>query len=108
MSALLVGVYIFVTFFAVHLHQHKSSLELRGFQMQKTGDSLADSAVTPDYSDCLACHLLHDGSNLVPQDFEFCFYSIRTVQPCSTPAPADISTLWTALVTLRGPPSLFI
>ncbi len=108
MSALLASVYVFVAFFAVHLHQHKSSLELRDFQLQKAADSLTDSGAVLDYSDCLACHLLHDSSNLVPQEFQFYIYNIKAVQETTCQAFSEISTQWTAVVTLRGPPSVFI
>lgn len=108
LAALLVSVYVFVAFFAVHMHRHKSGLEFRAFKFQKAQDSVSDAHTPLEYADCLACHLLHDGSNLVPQEFQYTFYSIEAFQELSRQAVYIIPTRSSAVITLRGPPSVFI
>lgn len=108
MASTLLAVYVFIAFFAVNLHHHKSGLEFRDFKFKKSHDTFSQDSATAEFTDCLSCHLLHDGKSLVPQEFQFSIFSAAYFQLQVSYYKAKFSTLQHALVQLRGPPSVFI
>jgi cytochrome c553 len=108
LASILLVVYVFIAFFAVNLHHHKSGLEFRDFKFKKSYNTFSQDSATAEFTDCLSCHLLHDGKNLLPQEFQFSIFSAAYFQPQLSYYKAKFSTLQHAQVQLRGPPSVFI
>ena len=104
LSTLLLAVYIFVAFFAANLHQHGSGLVFKDFHFKTSEKSVKTSHHQQEFTDCLSCHLVHDGKNLIPQEFSFLIFTEVYFQKQVFAYQQRFSSLTFHTLQLRGPP----
>ncbi len=104
LSTLLLGVYIFVAFVAANLHHHGSGLVFKDFQFKNSENSVKTSHHQKEFTDCLSCHIVHDGKNLVPQEFSFQTFTETYFQKQVFAYKQRFSSLTIHTLQLRGPP----
>lgn len=100
-------VYLFVALFSQNFHDHGSGEVLKDFHFSQKEKTFKSSQVY-NYSNCLSCHVLHDGKHLNFKPFEFSTYSFhvnvdKTFSPKSKSFASTITHFF-----LRGPPHYFI
>lgn len=104
MASLLLGVYVFIAFFAIHFHNHGSSEIFKDFQFKKTEKSYTESHSDKDFTDCFSCHISHNSKNLILQDFSISFHEFIIFKQELFAYQQRFSTIQNDVLKLRGPP----
>ncbi|MGZ5272976.1 MAG: hypothetical protein ACXWCA_01520 [Kaistella sp.] len=107
-SVIFTAVYLFVALFAQNFHNHGSGEVFKDFNFKNTEKTYSTSHFSQEFTDCLSCHLLHDGNSLLPEDFQIVFNNPDDFQKEIFAYAQRFSKLEIYYSQLRGPPSIFI
>lgn len=107
-AVIFTAVYLFVALFSQNFHNHGSGEVFKEFNFKKTEKTYSLGHLSQEFTDCLSCHLLHDGHSLVPEDFQFKFVQPDDFQKEIFAYAQRFSKLENRYFQLRGPPSNFI
>lgn len=107
-AVIFTAVYLFVALFSQNFHNHSSGEVFKEFNFKKTEKTYSQGHLSQEFTDCLSCHLLHDGHSLVPEDFQFKFVQPDDFQKEISAYTQRFSKLEFFSFQLRGPPSNFI
>ncbi len=102
--SLFLGVYLLMALFVANIHHHDSGLVFKDFHFKKTEKTVSQSDFSQGFTDCLSCHVMHDGKNLVPQDFSVSFYQENYFHQQNFAYQQKFSSVQHDVLTLRGPP----
>ncbi|MDQ0477410.1 MULTISPECIES: hypothetical protein [Chryseobacterium] len=105
LASLFTAVYLFVALFSQSFHDHGSGEVFKDFHFTKIEKTFTKSSSAAHYSDCLSCHILHEGKYLTPQNFFFSAISIEDSCLEIFTAERTFSPLALFNFRLRGPPS---
>lgn len=105
-SLLFMSIYLFVVLFSQNLHNHGSGLVLKDFHFQKSEKIFTQSAYSSQSTDCLSCHILHDGNSLVPQDFSYSFKNFKYAEQLLSEVQLSYYSAQPQVLFLRGPPNI--
>ena len=108
LATLFTGVYLFVVLFSQNFHNHGSGEVFKDFNFKKSEKTYSKGHFAQEFSDCLSCHLLHDGHSLLPEDFQLAFIQTDDFQKEIFAYAQRFSRLEIRYFELRGPPSNFI
>ena len=100
--------YLFVALFSQNFHNHGSGEVFKDFNCKKSEKTYSKGHFAQEFSDCLSCHLLHDGHSLLPEDFQLAFIQTDDFQKEIFAYAQRFSKLEIRYFELRGPPSNFI
>ena len=81
---------------------------VKDFNFKKSEKTYSKGHFAQEFSDCLSCHLLHDGHSLLPEDFQLAFIQTDDFQKEIFAYAQRFSKLEIRYFELRGPPSHFI
>lgn len=98
------GVYIFVALFSQNFHTHGSDRVFHESHFKKTEKSFSASAHFTEFTDCLACHIFHEGKVLLPQEFSIFTLSFSEFQTETFAYERHAVTTEISHHHLRGPP----
>lgn len=102
------SIYLFVVLFSQNLHNHGSGLVLKDFHFKKIEKTFSTSTHSSEFTDCLSCHIIHDGNSLVPQDFSYSFNNLKYAEQLLSEVQLQYHSQNTSVLFLRGPPENFI
>ncbi|UOE40249.1 hypothetical protein MTP09_10025 [Chryseobacterium suipulveris] len=102
------AVYLFVALFSQNLHNHGSGEVFKDFHFQKTEKTFTQSPCISSFTDCLSCHIFHEGKSLVPQEFSFSFVEFSIFKEQVFAYQQRFAKLQPVYFQLRGPPADFI
>lgn len=108
LASLFATVYVFVALFSQNFHEHGSGEMFKDFHFTKVEKTFTSSATVAHYSDCLSCHILHEGKYLGFQDFLFSAISVEEFQLPIFAAAETFVPITIFDCFLRGPPAIFI
>lgn len=108
LSTVFAVAYLFVTLFSQNFHQHESGAVFKDFNFKKSEKTISQNHSVENYSDCLSCHLLHAGNSLVPQDYQFSFFSKTDFLKQIFAYEQRFASCDHLFIQLRGPPAYFI
>lgn len=108
LATLFAAAYLFVALFSQNFHNHGSGEVFKDFHFKKSEKTISSNHFIEDFTDCLSCHILHDGNSLVPEDFQISFSTIEDFQKEIFAYQQRFSKLEIFYSQLRGPPSIFI
>ena len=108
LATLFALVYLFVALFSQNFHEHGSGVVFKDFQIKKSEKSFTTSSTVANYSDCLSCHILHDGKFVNFSEISFSAISAKNFQSEITSPLCSTTRLEISFVYLRGPPLFFI
>ena len=108
LASLFTAVYLFVALFSQSFHDHGSGEVFKDFHFTKVEKTFTKSSTVVPYSDCLSCHILHEGKYITSQNFYFSAISIEDFQLEIFTAEKTFSPLALFNYQLRGPPVFFI
>ena len=100
--------YLFVTLFSQNLHNHGSGEVFKDFHFQKTEKTFSQGHSIHEFTDCLSCHISHEGKYLIPQDFSFNFNHFSEFKKQIFAYQQRFAKLQLFYFQLRGPPANFI
>lgn len=100
--------YLFVVLFSQNFHNHGSGEVFRDFHFKKSEKTISANDSVTEYSDCLSCHLMHDGKNLIPQEFGLKFVKDVFFEKRIFSYQPRFSNVQVFGFFLRGPPAFFI
>lgn len=103
-ATLLTGVYIFVALFSQNFHTHGSENIFQENHFKKTEKSFSASAHFNEFSDCLACHLFHEGKVLLPKEFALFTNLSQAFKTKTFAYEQHAVTSAIPFIHLRGPP----
>lgn len=108
MASLFATVYLFVALFSQSFHDHGSGEVFKDFHFTKSEKTFTNSSAVSNYTECLSCHVLHEGKYVNPNSFHFSTYSFLQVHSeiVTTQREAYVESLTSFY--LRGPPTNFI
>ena len=107
-AAFFAVVYLFVTLFSQNFHNHGSGAVFKDFNFKKSEKTISQNHSVENYTDCLTCHLLHTGNSLVPQDYQFSFFSKTDFLKQIFAYEQRFANCDHLFIQLRGPPANFI
>ena len=107
-AVIFTAVYLFVALFSQNFHNHGSGEVFKDFNFKKSEKTYSKGYFAQEFSDCLSCHLLHDGHSLLPEDFQLAFIQTDDFQKEIVAYAQRFSKLEIRYFELRGPPSNFI
>ncbi|MCW4451293.1 hypothetical protein OK344_03635 [Kaistella sp. BT6-1-3] len=107
-AVIFTAVYLFVALFSQNFHNHGSGEVFKDFNFKKSEKTYSPGHLSQEFTDCLSCHLLHDGHSLFPEDFQFKFVQPDDFQKEIFAYAQRFSKLEFFSFQLRGPPSNFI
>ncbi|QOW08918.1 hypothetical protein Q73A0000_00430 [Kaistella flava (ex Peng et al. 2021)] len=108
LASLFTAVYLFVALFSQSFHDHGSGEVFKDFHFTKAEKTFTKTTDAAHYSDCLSCHILHEGKYVSVQDFFFSAISIEDFHLEIFSAERTFRPLALFNFQLRGPPSFFI
>lgn len=108
LSPFLLAVYLFVALFSPNFHNHGSGEVFRDFHFKKAEKTVSSTELVKEFTDCLSCHLMHDGKVLIPQEFSFKIERFDVFQQQQFAYKQRFGDLSIFGFCLRGPPSDFI
>ena len=108
LASLFTAVYLFVALFSQSFHDHGSGEHFKDFHFTKVENTFSDSSKDFHYTDCLSCHILHEGKYLTAQEFFFKAISIDEFQLEIVATTRNFDRYHLFNFQLRGPPALFI
>ncbi len=108
LATLFTGVYLFVALFSQNFHNHGSGEVFKDFHFKKSEKTFSESSFYQNFSDCLSCHILHDGNFLVPEVFQVTIANSIDFQQQVFAYQQRFSKLEFLCIQLRGPPANFI
>ena len=108
LALLFAALYLFVALFSQNFHNHGSGEIYKDYHFKKAEKTFSANTKAAEYTDCLSCHILHDGKYAVPEQFflSFGFTAIFQIQFSET--EKKISQFSYFNLQLRGPPANFI
>ena len=68
LSTLFSAVYLFVVLFSQNFHKHDSGVLFKDFHFKKSEKTFTANHASNNYSDCLSCHLVHDGNAFLSEN----------------------------------------
>ena len=80
LATLFAAVYLFVALFSQNFHDHGSGEVFKHFHFTKVDKTFTTTSDIGHYSECLSCHILHEGKYETTQDFFFSAISIEQFQ----------------------------
>ncbi|MEC5158645.1 hypothetical protein [Chryseobacterium sp. MP_3.2] len=80
LSTVLAVAYLFVALFSQNFHQHESGVLFKDFNFKKSDKTFSQGVHAEAYSDCLSCHLLHDGNATVLENADFPLNNLALIQ----------------------------
>ena len=108
LATLFASVYLFVALFSQSFHDHGSGEVFKDFHFTKVEKTFTNSTTAGHYSECLSCHILHEGKYVTAHEFLFSAISIEQFN-------LEIFSVENSFVPvahfnfhLRGPPPFFI
>ncbi|MBU4539493.1 MAG: hypothetical protein L6264_07790 [Weeksellaceae bacterium] len=107
-AVLFTGVYLFVALFSQNFHNHGSGEVFKDFNFKKTEKTFSTGHLSINFTDCLSCHILHDGNSLLPEHFQFSALKNEDFRKQLFACEQRFATREFFDVQLRGPPVLFI
>lgn len=107
-SLLFMSIYLFVVLFSQNLHNHGSGAVFKDFHFKKTENIFSASSHTAEFTDCLSCHILHDGNSLIPESFSYGFKNFKYAEQPISEVQLQYHSQNTSVLFLRGPPENFI
>lgn len=108
LATLFTGVYLFVVLFSQNFHNHGSGEVFKDFHFQKTEKTFSQGHSIHEFTDCLSCHISHEGKYLIPQDFSFNFNHFCEFKKQIFAYQQRFAKLQLFYFQLRGPPANFI
>lgn len=108
MASLFATLYLFVALFSQSFHDHGSGEVFKDLHFTKSEKTFTKSTAVSNYTECLSCHVLHEGKYIGSNPFQFSTYCFLQVQSEITTAQRDASVESRTSFYLRGPPSYFI
>lgn len=108
LATLFTAVYLFVALFSQNFHNHGSGEVFKGFHFIKVEKTFTEAPVAISFTDCLSCHILHEGKFIPSQGFVFSAISIYDFQLEIFTAERTFIPLTLFSSQSRGPPTLFI
>ncbi|MGA9212693.1 hypothetical protein [Kaistella sp.] len=105
LASLFAAVYLFVALFSQSFHNHGSGEVFKDFHFTKVEKTFTKSPAVAHYSDCLSCHILHEGKYVTSHHFFFSAISIEDFRLEILTAERTFSPLALFNFRLRGPPS---
>lgn len=108
MASLFATVYLFVALFSQSFHDHGSGEVFKDFHFTKSEKTFTNSSAVSNYTECLSCHVLHEGKYFSSNPFHFSTYSFLQVQSEIVTAQTKAYVESLTSYYLRGPPSNFI
>lgn len=106
--SLLTAVYLFVALFSQNFHHHGSGSFYKEFHFKKSERTLSESNNRADFSDCLSCHILYEGSALLSEKFLLNLLSEKIFEKEFSAYRRQFAGLQHFAFRLRGPPQDFI
>lgn len=73
LSALFCSVYLFVALFSQNFHKHDAGVLFKDFHFKKTEKTFTADHSINNFSDCLSCHLVHDGNASLSEEIFIAF-----------------------------------
>lgn len=107
-AVIFAALYLFVALFSQNFHNHGSGEVFKDFNFKKSEKTYSPGHLSQEFTDCLSCHLLHDGHSLVSEDFQFKFVQPDDFQKEISAYTQRFSKLKFFSFQLRGPPANFI
>lgn len=107
-AVIFTAVYLFVALFSQNFHNHGSGEVFKDFNFKKTEKTYSSSHPAQDFTDCLSCHVLHDGNSLIPVGLQFSLNQHVDFQKEIFAYEQRFSKLEIFYFQLRGPPTHFI
>lgn len=108
LAAFFTAVYLFVALFSQHFHNHGSGEVFKDFHFKKTEKTFTQGDLISEFTDCLSCHILHDGKYLLPHDFSCGFKNFSEFKLQVFAYQQRFAKLEFFYFQLRGPPADFI
>ncbi len=102
------AMYLFVALFSQHFHQHGSGEIFKDFHFQKPEKTFTQSSGISAITDCLSCHVFHEGKFLIPQEYNFVLRVPQLPKQQFFSDQQQFSKVLYFSFQLRGPPSNFI
>lgn len=102
------ALYLFVALFSQSFHDHGSGEVFKDFHFSKVEKTYTDSSTVTHYSDCLSCHILHEGKYIGFQEFFFSAISVEKFRSETFAAEKIFIPVAFFDFYLRGPPLFFI
>lgn len=107
-AVIFTAVYLFVALFSQNFHNHGSGKVFKDFNFKKTEKTYSASHFSNDFTDCLSCHLLHDGNSLTPEGAQLSLNQHEYFLKQIFAYEQRFSKLEIFYYQLRGPPTHFI
>ncbi len=107
-AVIFAALYLFVALFSQNFHNHGSGEVFKDFNFKKSEKTYSKGHFAQEFTDCLSCHLLHDGHSLLPEDFQWTFAQSDDFQKEISAYTQRFSKLEFFSFQLRGPPVNFI
>jgi len=108
LALLFAVVYLFVALFSQNFHNHGSGEIYKDFHFKKAEKTFSANSKTAEYTDCLSCHILHDGKYAVPEQFFLTFPCAEIFHSETFETEKKAFQLTFYDFQLRGPPANFI
>lgn len=108
LATLFTGVYLFVALFSQNFHKHGSAEVFKDYHFKKTEKTFSSSHISKAASECLSCHLLHDGNYVIPEVLQLSVFHKTEFQKQLFAYEQQFGTLQIFYSDLRGPPTEFI
>ncbi len=107
-AVIFAALYLFVALFSQNFHNHGSGEVFKDFNFKKSEKTYSKGYFAQEFSDCLSCHLLHDGYTLIPEGFALSTKKFVEFRQQIFAYKQRFSSLVFLNVQLRGPPANFI
>jgi hypothetical protein len=108
LALLFAALYLFVALFSQNFHNHGSGEIYKDYHFKKAEKTFSANTKAAEYTDCLSCHILHDGKYAVPEQFFFSFGFTEIFQVPFFQKEKKVSQFSYFNLQLRGPPAHFI
>ncbi len=107
LSTFFCSVYLFVALFSQNFHQHDSGVLFKDFHFKKTEKTFTADHSVNNYSDCLSCHLVHDGNAFLSETAIVIFPATLEFQDSVFTYSGEVFSSLSFYFQKRGPPFNF-
>lgn len=108
LAALFAVIYLFVALFSQNFHDHSSGGSFEDFRLSKSEKTFVSASEVSHFTECLSCHILHEGKYIHSPEFDFTVISTEEFHlPTFTPEKSPLLANCVGIL-VRGPPVLFI
>jgi len=106
LAAPVLALYLFVALFSQNFHEHKRSELFGDFKYQQTKKVFSSESSVVSYSDCLSCHVLHEGKHLSFTSFQCSLFFAEKSEQVIVFAEDFLYRIPLFNTAVRGPPAI--